>query len=68
MMPTSRQAPQQAKYQRGSIPLTEWEKGVGREREWLPLWLAGPVVAIVAMLGLIGCAIGLAELYAWIVK
>ena len=70
-MPTSRQSsssststPRRAKLQRGSIPLTEWEK----EREWIPLWLAGPVVALMLIFGLIGCAIGLAELYAWIVR
>ena len=33
------------------------------EREWFPLWLAGPVVALVAMQGLIGIAMLLAEGY-----
>lgn len=33
------------------------------EREWIPLWLAGPVVALVTMLGLIGLVMLVAEVY-----
>lgn len=48
-MPTSLQDPQRAKRQRGSVPPTEWDK----EREWVPLWLAGPIVALASIGGLI---------------
>ena len=54
MSPTSRQDPERAQRQRealrGSMPPSEWDK----EREWLPLWLMGPVLALVATVGLIG--------------
>ena len=33
------------------------------EREWIPLWAAGPVLALVAVLGLIGLLMLAAELW-----
>ena len=57
MAPTSLQDPEMARRQLRTIDQTL------HEREWFPLWLAGPVVALVAMLGLIGAVMLLAELY-----
>ena len=56
MAPTSLQDPEMARRQRVI------DMGL-HERDWVPVWLAGPVVALVAMLGLIGGAMLLAELY-----
>ena len=56
-MPTSYANRRLASQQRLENPPSE------REREWFPLWLAGPVVALVAMLGLIGAVMLLAKLY-----
>ena len=47
-MPTSAEDPVGAKRQRGSMAPTEWEK----EREWVPLWLAGPLLALFTVFGL----------------
>lgn len=58
-VPTSLQDPQQAKLQRGSMPPTDWDK----EREWVPLWLAGPVLALVGMAGLLAIVWMLAEVW-----
>ena len=30
------------------MPATEWDK----EREWVPLWLAGPVLGLLSVLGM----------------
>jgi len=49
-MPTSAEDPQGAKLQRDSLPPTEFDK----EREWLPLWAMGPVLAVGTVLALIG--------------
>ena len=59
-MPTSRAKPDQARQQRLKNPPLE------QEREWIPLWLAGPVVALVAMLGLLGLVLMAVEAYAWL--
>ena len=59
-MPTSRQDPARAEAQRRLHPPQEDAK------EWLPLWLAGPVVALVAILGLIGLCMMAAEAYTWL--
>ena len=61
MPPTSLQNPKMARQQR-LIDQTL------HEREWVPLWLAGPLVALVAIAGLIGVVMMLAELYAWLGK
>lgn len=53
-----------AKRQRGSMPPTEMDK----EREWLPLWLAGPIVALVAMVGLITVIAGVVMLGEWVTR
>ena len=60
-MPTSLQDPGRAKLQRGSIPPTDFDK----EREWWGLWIGGPLLALVAIAGLVALVIGLAELAAW---
>ncbi len=52
-MPTSAQDPQGAKRQRESLLATEAAKGLD-EREWLPLWAMGPVLAVGVMLAIIG--------------
>ncbi len=61
MAPTSLQDPEKALRQLAS-ELWSIDQALC-EREWFPLWLAGPVVALVAMLGLIGIAMLLAEVY-----
>ena len=61
MAPTSASDPKRARQQRLIDPLLH-------EREWIPLWLAGPLVALVAMLGLIGCVIGVTELMTWMAR
>jgi len=49
-MATSAEDPRGAKAQRDSLPPTEFDK----EREWLPLWLMGPVLAVSTVVALIG--------------
>jgi len=59
-MPTSRQDFARAKRQR--LQAQEHDPFLN-EREWIPLWAAGPVLALVAILGLTGLLMLAAELY-----
>ena len=61
MAPTSASDPKRARQQRLIDPSLH-------ERELIPLWLAGPLVALVAMVGLIGLVIGAAELVTWMAR
>jgi len=49
---------------RGSMEPTDFDK----EKEWIPLWLAGPVLAIGAVLGAIAIIAGLAASYDWLLS
>lgn len=40
-------APRDRKQKREAFVPTEWDK----EREWVPLWLAGPLCALLGVLG-----------------
>lgn len=57
MSPTSAADPQRAKHQRRLHPPQEDPK------EWLPLWAAGPVLALLVMGGLIALVMVIAEVY-----
>ena len=47
-MPTSAQDPALAKRQRDSLRATETLE----EREWVPLWLAGPLLGLLGVFGM----------------
>lgn len=57
-MPTSAEDPQLAKQQRDVLAAAEGLK----EREWLPLWLAGPILALMCTVGLIALVMMVAEI------
>ena len=46
------------------MPPTDFDK----ESEWIPLWLAGPVLAVGAVLGAIAIIAGLAASYDWLLQ
>jgi len=63
-MPTSAADSAKVKRQRLQAQEHGWKHDPFlNEREWLPLWLAGPVVSLVAILGLIGLLMLAAEMY-----
>ncbi len=59
--------PDRAKVKRQRLQAQEHDPFMS-EREWIPLWLAGPLLALGAVVGLIGICALAAELYLRLVR